>query len=175
MKSKRILSVIFTFALMLCAFAGLSVNVSAADYSWTGTWNTTWKEMELVQTGNAVKGTYSRASGQVSGTVSGNTFSGTWSQRTGKGKFVFTMSADGKSFSGTWGYNDNNDTYSDWTGTRNTVTYVTDNTSPAAPASASLSDVRWDSASKNLSFRLLFGNTDPDAWVGILPAGTSED
>ncbi|MBP5606223.1 MAG: hypothetical protein J6X60_11915, partial [Ruminiclostridium sp.] len=121
------------------------------------------------------RGTYSRASGQVSGTVSGNTFSGTWSQRTGTGKFVFTMSADGKSFSGTWGYNDNNDTYSDWTGTRNTVTYVTDNSSPAAPASASLSDVKWDNASKNLGFRLLFGNTASDAWVGIVPAGTAGD
>ncbi len=90
---------------------------------WTGTWSTTWGDMQLVQKGKEVTGTYETDSGKLKGTVSGSTFTGTWSEAPdytapdNAGDVKFTMSADCKSFTGLWRYGSEGD-WSEWDGER---------------------------------------------------------
>jgi hypothetical protein len=85
-----------------------------AGNSWTGTFMTTWSggghdtKMVLVQTKNAVVGTYEYDDGTIAGTVQGDRLVGTWSENNGasKGPVEFVMAADGKTFTGWWGYED---------------------------------------------------------------------
>ena len=106
---------------------------------WTGTWDTNWGKMELVQTGNQVTGTasltlpqrtnltgsYKPDNGKIEGKVSGNTLIGTWSEAPSysppneAGDFEFTISPDCNSFTGKWRYGSTGDwRVGDWTGSR---------------------------------------------------------
>ena len=79
-----------------------------ADCTWTGTWNTSWGKMYLVQTGNKVTGNYEYDDGKIEGTINGNILSGTWSEAPSynlpydAGEIEFTISSDCKSFTGKW-------------------------------------------------------------------------
>ena len=48
--------------------------------NWSGSWDTAWGIMVLVQTGDNVSGYYGRNDGRITGTVSGNSIIGTWSE-----------------------------------------------------------------------------------------------
>lgn len=102
-----------------------------AECSWTGVWETTFGELELVQDGSSVTGTYTHNQGRISGTVSGNTLTGSWSEAPSyspsedAGGVELVMSEGCSAFSGSWRYGHYNEfgmpkaTWDgDWTGTR---------------------------------------------------------
>lgn len=95
------------------------------ECSWTGIWETTFGDLELVQDGSWVTGTYTHNQGRISGTVSGNTLTGTWSEAPSyspsddAGGVELVMSEGCSAFSGSWKYGHNKATWDgDWTGTR---------------------------------------------------------
>lgn len=95
------------------------------ECSWTGVWDTNFGDMELVQEGSLVTGTYTHDQGRISGTVSGNTLTGTWSEApsyspsTDAGGVQLIISEDCTSFRGSWRYGQDKTTWDgDWTGTR---------------------------------------------------------
>lgn len=74
---------------------------------WGGTWDTNCDvsacgQMNLVQTGNTVAGTYAGGEGTLTGTISGNRLSGTWTRGSGSGSFDFWIGNDGKRWHGNW-------------------------------------------------------------------------
>ncbi|MBR5091313.1 MAG: Ig-like domain-containing protein [Ruminiclostridium sp.] len=164
------------FSLLIAAVIAMTamcISSSAANYSWTGTWETNWNDMTLTQSGSTVTGSYAYKGGKISGTVSGNTLTGTWTQTNAKGKFKFVMSSDGKSFSGSYGYNDSAPGSSGWDGKRKTSVTYSDSTSKKP--SASLSNVSWDNNAGKISFTIKFADVKSGAWVGIVPSGTADD
>lgn len=171
---KRLGRLISVLLAAFIAVTAMCVSAGAATYSWTGTWSSDWGDMTLTQNGSKVTGTYTHDGGTISGTVSGNTLTGTWKEPGQVGKISWVMSSDGKSFNGKWGYNDDTPGNT-WIGTRKTaVTYI-DGGSTSGKASASLSNVKWNSSSKKLTFTVKFANVQSDAWVGIVPSGTADD
>lgn len=88
----------------------------AADESWTGHWDTRWREggarMELVQQGNKVTGTYPAYGGQIEAEVRGRELQGRWIEGPRSGGITFVLAPDGQSFMGRF------DTGEWWTGGR---------------------------------------------------------
>ncbi len=97
----------------------ISVQAFAADASWTGTWDTRWRDggarVELKQVGDKVTGTYTSYDGVIEGQIEGRVLKGHWIQGGRSGGVKFVMAADGQSFMGRYG------TGEWWTGGRNTV------------------------------------------------------
>ena len=97
--------------------------VSAPITGWSGTWDTNWGTMILIQSGNQVTGTYTWDSGHIEGTVSGNVFTGTWAEAPSynppddAGEVQLTISPDGQTLSGQWRYDSAGSWYG-WSGTR---------------------------------------------------------
>ncbi len=91
---------------------------------WAGTWDTSWGEMVLQQSGSSVTGTYTHDQGRIQGTVSGNKLVGLWSEAPSyspprdAGDVELNMSPDCKSFIGNWRYGSEGNWSEDWTGTR---------------------------------------------------------
>jgi PGF-CTERM protein len=118
---KTILSVFIVWMIMI---SGSSVAAQESYCDWTGTWDTNWDEMELVQIGNQVTGTYVYDNGKIVGVVSGYTLTGTWSEAPSynppndAGDIELTISPDCNSFTGNWRYGSTGDWSGDWTGTR---------------------------------------------------------
>ncbi|MCK4732253.1 MAG: hypothetical protein KAT65_07325 [Methanophagales archaeon] len=112
-------------ALMSVAMPAVGAGDGACD--WTGTWDTSWGKMVLVQTGNQVTGTYEHDNGKIEGLVSGNTLTGTWSEAPSysppgdAGDFKFTISPGCNSFTGKWRYGSAGGWSSGWDGTRVSV------------------------------------------------------
>lgn len=109
----KITGFILLLTMVLSLFPMASLAVGGAElgtYSWSGTWETTWGNMILTQSGASVSGTYEHDDGKIIGTVSGNTLTGTWSEYPSyappedAGDFVFEMTTDGKGFGGEWRY-----------------------------------------------------------------------
>jgi hypothetical protein len=100
---------------LLAAF-GLPSVAQADPDSWTGTWQTYWRDggaiLRLQQRGSTVLGTYPLYEGSIEGSVEGRELRGSWSQIGGSGEFTFALSPDGKSFMGRF---DNGEW---WTGKR---------------------------------------------------------
>ena len=101
------------------------------ECSWTGVWETTFGDLELVQEGSSVTGRYTHNQGRISGTVSGDTLKGTWSEAPSyrpsedAGGVELVMSEGCGSFRGSWRYGHYTElgmpkaTWDgDWTGTR---------------------------------------------------------
>lgn len=105
----RLLLVLFTVIL-------LPAMASAADPSWSGTWNTRWRQggarMALQQEGSHVHGSYLSYDGSIEGEVEGRTLKGRWIQGTRSGGIEFVLANDGQSFMGRF------DTGEWWTGGR---------------------------------------------------------
>lgn len=77
----------------------------------TGTWDTNFNRMNLLQTGFNVSGEYEFNDGKLVGVIFGDTMTGTWYEDEDKdgnyeliGKFNFVFSSDVSSFKGNWGY-----------------------------------------------------------------------
>jgi hypothetical protein len=76
-----------------------------------GTWGGTWvtdcfgsmcSQMNLVQTGNTVAGTYANGEGVISGALSGNRLTGTWTRGGTSGTFDFWIEGSGLRWHGNW-------------------------------------------------------------------------
>lgn len=89
--------------------------------SWSGTWDTNWGEMQLIQNGDIITGSYD-TDGQIQATVSGNMLIGTWSEPPSyqppddSGGFEFFMSEDCMSFVGHWKYGSDGGWAGSWEG-----------------------------------------------------------
>jgi hypothetical protein len=92
--------------------------------SWSGTWNTTWREIDgnqtfsvvtFTQAGPDVTGNYrftypeeGTFTGYFNATVAGNTLTGTYYDSDDDvGYLIFALSADGNSFTGRWVHAEN--------------------------------------------------------------------
>ena len=80
---------------------------------YSGLWYSNYGDMELVQTGEQVKGTFTyRSGGTLMGTLEGGVLRFDWVQegdlsvgrREVSGKGYFVMSSDGQKLEGKWGY-----------------------------------------------------------------------
>ena len=84
-------------ALLLAATA-------SAQADWTGRWDSCWVDgcavLDLVQTGDRVRGTYDLYEGVIEGTVEGRTLTGTWAEPDDGGTIVFTLAPDAQTFFG---------------------------------------------------------------------------
>lgn len=72
---------------------------------WSGAWDTNCgasacAQMNLVQTGNTVVGTYAGGDGTINGTVTGNRLTGTWSRNASSGSIDFWIKAGGLRWQG---------------------------------------------------------------------------
>ncbi len=94
----------------------------AADLTWTGNWDTHWRDggarLTLKQDGPHVTGTYPLYDGDIEGTASGGQLQGRWNQGTRSGEFLFSMAPDGTSFTGRY---DNGEW---WTGGRSDMARI---------------------------------------------------
>lgn len=88
----------------------------AADPSWTGQWDTRWRDggarMELLQRGNQITGAYPAYGGTITGAVEGRELHGQWHEGPRSGAITFVLAPDGQSFMGRF------DTGEWWTGGR---------------------------------------------------------
>jgi small-conductance mechanosensitive channel len=93
-----------------------TVAARAAEPSWTGQWDTRWRDggarMELKQDGDTLTGAYPAYGGQITGTVQGREMHGQWTEGRRSGNIVFVIAPDGSSFMGRF------DTGEWWTGGR---------------------------------------------------------
>ncbi len=90
--------------------------LSGGARGWTGTWKTSFGQLELAEQGGRVTGSYEFCDGQLEGTTKGRTLAGQWREeescgdrREGAqttGTFLFTLDSGGKSYRGTWSYTD---------------------------------------------------------------------
>jgi len=83
----------------------LSCIISAGVNSWTGKWHVSWKNgtfnLQLIQKGNDVNGTFEPGNGTIFGTLNGNVLTAsTITKNNIKNKTVFTMGESGKTFFG---------------------------------------------------------------------------
>jgi hypothetical protein len=83
-------------ALVLCSVAP----VRAADDKFTGTWDTTFGEMTMVQKEGKVVGTYYGGKAKMDGIVDKHKVVFTYVEKGEKGEGEFDLAADGKSFTG---------------------------------------------------------------------------
>jgi hypothetical protein len=127
------------FLIFLLASINLFANKNSAmisDFLELGTiegvYKTTFKNLTLHVSGNAVLGTYENGNGKLQGVLNGNRLSGTWTNSGSKksGKFEFMFSSDFSSFTGKYGYNDSAPK-SNWSGTK-----ISDPSSSAGNASS---------------------------------------
>ena len=100
---------------VLLAFLAI-LPARAADGTWTGSWDTRWREgsarMELTQQDGKVTGTYPAYGGQIEAEVRGRELQGRWIEGPRSGGITFVLAADGQSFMGRF------DTGEWWTGGR---------------------------------------------------------
>jgi hypothetical protein len=90
---------------------------SMAVYSVAGTYDTSYGEMILKQSGSKVTGSYTDGGGTIDATLSGTTLSGYWIQSNGRGRINFVFDATFSSFKGAWSYNEDTP-YAGWDGQR---------------------------------------------------------
>jgi hypothetical protein len=101
---------------------------------WTGTYFTNWGDMELVQSGTSVVGTFGDRDGKIEGTVDGNVFTFHWSEEAksaitsnkkrveGSGIIKFYVVEAGEDkidehrVEGTWGYGSETSGGGKWSG-----------------------------------------------------------
>ena len=76
----------------------------AGDPSWTGSWDTLWRDggarLKLTQVGSVVTGAYPLYGGQIQAEAKGQTLQGRWTEGSRSGGFLFVLSSDDRSFIG---------------------------------------------------------------------------
>ena len=147
--------------LLLCAVLLIAAPPARAQGvapgpSWTGIWDTHWREggarLDLRQQGNKVEGTYPLYGGQVTAEVRGQELQGRWTEGDRFGTFVWVLSQDGSSFMGRF------DTGEWWTGGR------------APEGATALTRVQVDQATPRRALRTFLtaanraGRGDVEAW-----------
>ena len=104
--------------LALAGCGGDGDGESSAAERWTGTFDTTFGEVEFSADGDRVTGSYEYCGGELEGTPDGDRLTGEWSEDPDAcdpselrdpgaettGPFEFTLAPDGDSFEGTWRY-----------------------------------------------------------------------
>ncbi len=102
--------------LAACLMVLASLPAWTAELSWTGQWDTRWRDggarMELRQQGGQVAGSYPAYGGQIDGTAQGRELHGQWTEGPRSGQITFVMAPDGQSFMGRF------ETGEWWTGAR---------------------------------------------------------
>lgn len=94
------------------------------DCSFSGTWDTKWGKMTLMQVGANVVGTYIHDDGKITGFIKGATLTGKWSEASSysepndAGDIEFQISEDCNSIGGKWRYGSSGDWSGDWVGER---------------------------------------------------------
>jgi hypothetical protein len=97
---------------LLCGVASVR-----ADEGFTGTWDTTYGPLTMIQKGKKGTGTYYEGKAKLQGVVEGNKLKFDYQEQGQGGEGVFTLSDDGKSFTGKWRVvGDKN--WQDWNGAR---------------------------------------------------------
>lgn len=106
-KTLIIIIVIFSFLVIASNISFFNNKKEVQAYcTWTGTWETSWGKMYLIQKGDRVTGNYEYDNGKIEGIVSGNILSGTWAESPSyslpydAGEIEFTISSDCKTFTG---------------------------------------------------------------------------
>ena len=100
---------------------GVSVPGAMSD-DFSGTWNTDWGTVELIQTGANASGTYNYQGGKLFGTVAGKVFTGVWreepyrDERIDAGEVIFVLSDNGTVLSGVWRYGYHGPSCQEWDG-----------------------------------------------------------
>lgn len=89
----------------LLALLSVSAMPARADTSsWSGTWDTRWREggarMILEQRGDKVTGAYPAYGGRIEGDVKGRALTGHWTEGPRTGGLLFVLAPDGQSFMG---------------------------------------------------------------------------
>lgn len=92
--------------------------------NWTGSWDTEWGIMFLVQTGDNVSGTYGRNDGRITGTASGGNVMGMWSEWPSyalpdhAGDIWLELTGDYTTLTGHWSRGATGEWYGSWSGKR---------------------------------------------------------
>lgn len=116
---------------------------TAVSTPWTGTWNSPWGEMKLIQDGSKVTGSYTHSQGKITGTVNGRTFTGTWSEAPSyappyeAGDLVMTMSGNQNTLNGKWRYGSSGDWMTNWKATRAGTTTSTSSSTQTSTSTIS--------------------------------------
>lgn len=115
---------------LLLVVASLQIGPAAAQQTAapacevTGSWSSSWGDMQLVQSDSNVTGSYTWDAGTIEGSLSGSILTGKWaeapsySEPNDAGDIVFTFAADCTSMTGKWRYGSSGSWYEDWSGTR---------------------------------------------------------
>ena len=106
---------------------GPSAPAQPAGCTFAGEWSSDWGEMNMVQNGSSVSGTYTFDDGRVTGTVSGKTLTGTWSENADENAYLppdnagdvqLNLSDDCNSIEGAWRYGSEGEMSGGWSGER---------------------------------------------------------
>jgi hypothetical protein len=98
--------------------------MTAPDPGWTGTWQTTWGTMRLLELDGRVTGAYDFEGGRIEGESDDGVVTGRWSEEPTRtapedaGQLRLVLAPDGVSFTGAWRYGSTGEWRTDWTGTR---------------------------------------------------------
>ena len=115
--------IIFVFGLLVlvgCVGQQELSSDGSGTASFTGTWESEWGQLVLLQEGDTVTGSYTHDNGKIKGNVHGNVLKGTWSEAPSysapqdAGDFEFVLTSDGKSWLGKWRYGSCGDWRTDW-------------------------------------------------------------
>jgi uncharacterized cupin superfamily protein len=90
---------------MMLALLLLNV-VSLKAQQGSGVFRSDFGNIQFMNNGLKVTGTYPHAEGRIEGEFEGKILTGIWTQSNGKGRFIFQFNSDYTSFSGKWSYND---------------------------------------------------------------------
>ena len=112
---------------------GATVVTTPSAYSIAGTYDTSYGEMILRQSGTKVTGSYTDGGGTIEATLSGNTLKGYWYQSNGRGRITFVFDSTFSSFKGAWSYNDEEPS-AGWDGQRRGAPVLIQSPPPPAPS-----------------------------------------
>jgi hypothetical protein len=97
---------------------------ASGDFTWDGTWTTSYGDLTLTQSGSSVTGTYTHDDGQIEATTSGTALTGTWNESPSRqppddaGDIEWTLDESLRAFTGRWRYARPGEEWkSDWSGT----------------------------------------------------------
>lgn len=90
--------------------------ILAQAQNFTGTWNTSFGEVKLIQEGQIVYGDYSSI-GIIDAIQTGYTINGKFTNNGKVGEFYFKLALDNKSFTGEWKWQGDSKNQGNWTGT----------------------------------------------------------